>query len=149
VSGSREEVVRRYASAAAENDLETLTRLRHPQWQVEWPQSGERVSSSEAFNAIVRAYPGGSPTTRIERVVGSEDRWVVTPSNTVVRMAGSGDFWWGDWTMTYPDGACYHCIDLIELRDGLVFRETVYWAPPFERPAWRAHLVDEPDPPGP
>ena len=26
--------------------------------------------------------------------------------------------------MTYPDGLVYHCINLIELRDGLAGRET-------------------------
>jgi hypothetical protein len=35
-------------------------------------------------------------------------------------------------------------VDLIELRDGLVHRETMYWAAPFEAPAWRAPWVEHP-----
>ena len=43
--------------------------------------------------------------------------------------------------LDYPDGSSYHVIDLIELRDGLVWRETVYWAAPFEAADWRAPWV--------
>ena len=44
--------------------------------------------------------------------------------------------------MTYPDGQVYDCVDLLELRDGKVFRETVYWAPPFDAPDWRRPFVE-------
>ena len=142
---TNEEIVQRYAAAMAANDLGELSRLRHRDWMVEWPQSGERVLSNDAFDRIIESYPGGRPTVRVGRVVGSEDRWVITPTNDVLRMAGSGDFWWSEWVMTYPDGQVYHCIDLVELRDGRVFREAVYWAPPFVSPDWRAPFVSRPD----
>jgi hypothetical protein len=45
--------------------------------------------------------------------------------------------------MTYPDGALYHCIALVELRDGQIWRETVYWAEPFDAPDWRRPFVDQ------
>jgi hypothetical protein len=139
---TNEEVVRKYAAASAANDVAGLARLRHAGWMVEWPQSGERVMSSDAFAHIVEAYPGGRPHVEVTRIVGSEDRWVVTPTNDVLRVGGSGDFWWGEWEVTYPDGQVYHCIDLVELRDGLVYREAVYWAPPFDAPDWRAPFVE-------
>jgi hypothetical protein len=141
---TNEEVVTRYGAASAANDTEALARLRHPDWEVVWPQSGERVHGSEAFAEIIANYPGGAPITEITRVVGSEDQWVVTSGNTVMRVAGSGDFWWSEWRVTYPDGEVYLVVDLIELRDGLVHRETVYWAAPFEAPAWRSPWVDRP-----
>lgn len=139
---TNEEVVREYARASAELELETLERLRHADWTVHWPQSGERVMSSASFADIVHRYPGGRPTTKVQRIVGGEDRWVVTPGNTVLRVAGTGDAWWGEWVMTYPDGQVYHCVDLIQLRDGLVYRETAYWAPPFDAPDWRRPFVE-------
>lgn len=139
---TNQEVVERYARASAGNDLAALERLRHPDWTVDWPQSGERVHGNESFAEIVRLYPGGRPSTEVSRIIGSEDRWVVSPGNTVVKVVGSGDVWWGEWRMTYPDGQVYHVVDLIELRDGLVRRETVYWAPPFEAPAWRSPFVE-------
>jgi hypothetical protein len=142
---TNEEVVARYATASARNDLEGLEALRHPEWAVDWPQSGERVLASDSFARIVEHYPGGKPTVEVSRIVGAEDRWVVTPGNTVLKVAGSGDFWWGEWVMTYPDGAVYHVVDLIELRDGLVHHESVYWAPPFEAPEWRRPFVETAD----
>jgi hypothetical protein len=137
-----EDVVRKYAAVSAAADLDKIGGLRHPNWSVTWPQSGEQVRSHEAFAEILRHYPGGSPTTELTRVVGTADRWVVTPSNTVVRVAGSGDFWWCEWQMIYPDGNTYLCVDLMELRDGLILNEIVYWAAPFEAPAWRSPWVD-------
>jgi hypothetical protein len=139
---SNEEVVRAYAAASVAADVDAAARLRHPEWIVEWPQSGERVTSSEAFAEIVRNYPGGAPSAKVRRIVGDQDRWLVTPSNTVIRVGGEGDAWWGEWVVTYPDGGTYYCIDLIELRDGLVYRETVYWAAPFAAPEWRAPWVE-------
>ena len=143
---SNEELVRRYAAASARYDLDALASMRHPAWTVDWPQSGERVRGSQAFAAISANYPGGQPIVEIDRIVGSEDHWVVTPGNTVLKIVGSGDFWWSSWIMTYPDGDTYHVVDLIELNEGLVRRETVYWAPPFAAPDWRRpYVADEAD----
>ena len=139
---TNEAIVESYAVACGMNDIPALTRVRHPDWSVVWPQSGERVVSHESWVAIAEQYPGGRPTVELSRLVGSEDRWVVTPGNTVLKVAGSGDFWWGEWMMTYPDGQTYHVVDLIELRDGMIHRETVYWAPPFEAPDWRRQYVE-------
>lgn len=144
MSGNRtnEEVVEQYARALAGMDLDTLASLRHPDWSVDWPQSAERVHDSESYAEIVRRYPGGRPTATVTRIVGSEDRWVVTPGNTVLKIVGSGDSWWGEWLAVYPDGETYHVIALIELRDGRVRHETVYWAPPFAAPEWRRPFVE-------
>ncbi|HJP88823.1 MAG TPA: nuclear transport factor 2 family protein [Candidatus Limnocylindrales bacterium] len=145
VNLSSEETVRQYGQAMVEFDLPTLTRLRHPDWMVYWPQSGERVHGTENFAEIINNYPGGTPRTEVTRIIGSEDRWVVTPGNTVLKVVGSGDFWWAEWRVTYPNDDVYLSVTLIELRDGLVFKETTYWAAPFEAPAWRAPWVDRPD----
>lgn len=144
---TNEECVRQYAAAAAAADFEAQARLRHPDWRVDWPQSGERVESSEHFASVMRNHPGGPPKSRVTRIVGAEDRWVVTPGNTVLKVAGSGDFWTSQWILDYPDGSMWHVIDLMELRDGLVWRETVYWAAPFEAAAWRAPWVQRIGPP--
>lgn len=145
---TNEEIAHRYAEAASRIDLAGMAALRHPDWQASWPQSGERVIGDENYRRIVESYPGGRPASEVHRVVGAADRWVVTPSNTVQQIAGSGDFWWTEWQMTYPDGRSYLCVELMEFRDGLVWRETVYWAEPFEAPDWRATWVRGPEAPG-
>jgi hypothetical protein len=139
---TNEECIQQYGAAMAAFDLPTLTRLRHRDWSVFWPQSGERVHGNEAFVEIIRNYPGGMPKTEVTRIVGAEDRWVVTPGNTVLKVAGSGDFWWAEWRVTYPNDEVYLAVTLIELRDGQVFHETTYWAAPFDAPAWRAPWVE-------
>ena len=139
---TNEECVRQYAAAAAAKDLAALAGLRHPNWMVVWPQSGERVHGNEAFAEIISNYPGGAPTTEVTRIVGAEDQWFVTAGNTVLKVVGSGDFWWSEWRVEYPNGEVYLVVDLLELREGLVYRETVYWAAPFEAPDWRAPWVE-------
>jgi hypothetical protein len=57
-------------------------------------------------------------------------------------VAGSGDFWWCEWRMRYPDGVVYHCVSLMELRDEKIWREVVYWASPFDAPSWRSEWVE-------
>ena len=44
--------------------------------------------------------------------------------------------------MTYPDGKVYVCVALLELRDGLIWRETAYWATPAPPAEWRAGWVE-------
>jgi hypothetical protein len=139
---TNEECVRQNAAAAAAKDLAALAGLRHPNWMVVWPQSGERVHGNEAFAEIISNYPGGAPTTEVTRIVGAEDQWFVTAGNTVLKVVGSGDFWWSEWRVEYPNGEVYLVVDLLELREGLVYRETVYWAAPFEAPDWRAPWVE-------
>ena len=142
---SNEQVVHRYLAAHKAHDYDTVGTLRHPDWTEEWPQSGERVRGHANDRSIMDNWPGGLPQAGDIRVVGAEDRWVVTPALTMVRIVGSGDSWWTDGTATYPDGTAWHAVALLELRGGLVLRETWYFAPPIEAPAWRAQWVERTD----
>ena len=142
VEPSTEEVVRAYLTAAQSGDLDRLSQLRHPEWTEELPQSGELVRGDANERAIAEHYPGGLPTLDRIRIVGSEDRWVVTPSSTVQRVVGSGDSWWADVKVVYRDGSTWFAAKLFELRDATIYRETTYWAEAFEAPAWRARWVE-------
>jgi hypothetical protein len=139
---SNEEVVRRYFKASAAYDYDTTGALRDPEWTREWPQSGERVRGSASDRAIMENWPGGRPSGLSVRVVGSEDQWVVTPFQTIQRIVGSGDFWFADGTSAYPDGSTWFLVALLQLRGGKVYRETWYFAAPFDAPAWRAAWVE-------
>lgn len=138
---TNEEVVRGYVEATVAGDLAAQAAVRDPDWSMEWPQSNEQVVGHDAYRQIISNYPGGAPTSRITRIAGTEDRFVVTPSGTLARVAGQGDFWVGEWEVTYPDGVTYQCVDLMELSRGTIRHETVYWAPRFDAPAWREQWV--------
>ena len=143
---TNEEVVRRYAEAATHWDYDVMSRLRHEQWTAVWPQSGEVVRSTEADKKVTLGYPGGAPTLIANRIVGSEDHWVTSPLGGAYRVAGDGECWWADWRMTYPDGRTWFTLTLFELRDGKIWRETQYWAEPFDAPEWRRDFVDRLNP---
>jgi hypothetical protein len=144
---TNEEVVRAYMQAIVDNDAGALARLRDPGWVLDYPQSGERIRGQANDRAIADNYPGGLPEVDPGRIVGSEDQWVVTPSFTFERVAGSGDTWWTEGQARYPDGSTWFVVSIYRLRDGRVAREITYWAQPFESPAWRAAWVEaiEPD----
>jgi ketosteroid isomerase-like protein len=134
-------VVERYA-AALPTDWDALDELRHPDFVEDWPQSGERIRGHASYRAIHESYPGGQPSASDRKVRGSEDKWVVTPTYTPMRIVGSGDTYFIEARIHYADGDYAHFAGIVELRDGKIAKQTSYFAMPFEAPAWRAALVD-------
>ena len=118
------ELIERYLVANAADDFAALERMRHPDWQEAWPQSGEIVPSSANYRAARLGQPAGAPS--------------VTPG----RSGGSADTWWSEAVVEYGDGSRWLAVSIFELRDGLVHRERVYFGPPFPAPAWRAQWVE-------
>ena len=53
-------------------------------------QSGERLNGLASVQGMAENYPGGYEGLGTPRVVGAEDRWVTTPSFTLLRMGGVG-----------------------------------------------------------
>lgn len=140
-TGNRE-VVARYVAASAANDWDELTKLRAIEWIEDWPQSGERIRGSDHYRAIHEQFPGGMPQYDVDRVVGSDDRWVASPLFTPIKIMGSGDAWMVEGRFSYPNGEVYLGVKHLELRDGRVRHETTYWAPPFPAPEWRRRWVE-------
>lgn len=89
---------------------------------IEWPQSGEVIRGKQNIAELRAAYPN-------------------PPTATLRRIIGSGDLWAAEMIFDY-DGARYYTVLIHEYRDGLVARETCYYAAPFEAPAWRAQWVE-------
>ena len=96
--------------------------LRHPDYVMEMPQSGERIRGRERMRAFQEAYPN-PPTIQPRRVVGAGDVWVVEARS---------DY----------GGQIFHVAMIVEFRDGKIWRDTRYYAEPFEAPAWRAQWVE-------
>ena len=135
------EVIEAYSTALTK-DLDQLDALRHPDYVEDWPQSGERVRGRANMRAIDEHYPGNLTQGAALRIVGSEDRWVLTPSYSALRIEGTGDVYTCVWQATYPDGKRWHVISLIELQDHLVWRATTFFAEAFDAPGWRAGWVE-------
>lgn len=139
---TNEEVIHAYVHALTVDDSAALARLRDPAWFLDYPQSGERIRGHANERAIAENYPGGIPEVDPGRIVGSEDHWVVTPSFTFERIAGSGETWWSEGRARYPDGSTWFTATMYHLHDHRVVREVTYWAEPFDAPAWRAGWVE-------
>jgi hypothetical protein len=43
-------------------------------------------------------------------------------------------------------GQAVHYVSIVELKDGKMWRDTRYYAEPFEAPEWRSHLVERMEP---
>jgi len=125
---SAEELLRTYVEASARDDFEAMEALRHPDWRELWPQSGEVVAGSGNYRIVRTQRPEGSP-----RVVPG-------------RLGGSGDCWWGEAVIHYGDGSRWLGITVFELRDGLIYRERVYFGPAVPAPEWRAQWVESEEP---
>lgn len=138
--GNRE-IVEQYEQAVG-RDWDLLRSVCQPDYVEEWHQSGERIRGIENFIAIHTNYPGGTPNSDPERVVGSADKWVLTPSYTPLRIVGTGDTYTLVSRVNYPDGTESHLVTLVELKNGLVAHAETYFAEPFEAPEWRAQWVE-------
>ncbi len=104
--------------------------LRHEDYAMEMPQSGERIRGPENMRAFQEAFAGYSnlPSIRIRRVLIKDGLWVVEGVND------------------YGGGQVYYVVLIVELRDGKWWRDTRYYAEPFEAPEWRARWVERMEP---
>lgn len=140
---STREIVDRYAKALETTDLDALATVLHDDYLEEYPQSGERIHGGANLLAIMANYPGGIPlSARVDSVVGAEDRWVVSPSYTPMRIDGAGDQYTAVAHVFYPDGSDWHVIQLIRVKDGKIYRVTSFYAPQFDAPDWRTPYVE-------
>jgi hypothetical protein len=102
--------------------------MRHQDYTMEIPQSGERIRGREKMREFQArefqaAYPN-PPTMQLRRVLVRDGLWVI------------------EWVNDYGSGRVYDVVAIVELRDGKIFRETRYYAEPFEAPEWRAQWVE-------
>ena len=144
---SNRSVVERYARALTDRDIDTLVSLLHDEYVCRYPQSGELIRPG-GYRAVIENYPGSEGAgvgPAFDRIVGSDDRFVSTPSFpswSVVHLVGSGDDFTLAGTVAYPNGETWHVVALLTLRDGRIWRELDYFAEPFEPAEWRRPYVE-------
>jgi hypothetical protein len=101
--------------------------LRHEDYMMEMPQSGERIRGRENMlgfqKALARNLPN-PPSIRIDRVRVRDGLWVKEGVND------------------YGDGVISNSVVIYELKDGKIWRDTRYYSQPFEAPRWRAQWVE-------
>ena len=126
-------------TALNSGDIDATVAAFHEDVVEVFPQSGEEFRGRETMRALYRDFESrGSFTAGVDRVIGSEDRWVMTPSFSLVRVTGSGDEYTIMGRVRYPSGEEWHVIQLVRMRDGTIGHLTSYFAEPFEAPEWRA-----------
>ena len=103
---------------------EAEDRIRHDEYTMEWPQSGERLRGRDTMRAFQEANAGARPPRWVRRVLVREGLWVVEGS---VDYGGGRE---GDFVL------------ILELREGRVFKETRYYAEPFEAKEERAEWFE-------
>jgi hypothetical protein len=119
-----EQQVRRFlAELFSDLSAEAEYEMRHQDYIMEMPQSGERIRGREKMRQFQEAFPT-PPTIRLRRVVVRDGLWVIDGVND------------------YGEGQVFTVVLIIELRDGKMWRDTCYYAEPFEAPEWRAQLVE-------
>ena len=97
--------------------------IRHEDYVMQMPQSGEFIRGRQRMRGFQEAYPS-PPSIRLRRVLVRDGLWVVEGVND------------------YGEGQVFSVVLIIELRDGKMWRDTRYYAEPFEAPEWRAQWVE-------
>lgn len=122
-----------------------MDEMADPDFVLEYPQSGERIRGKENNLAVLKNYPG-LPDAKLGAVRGAEDKWVLTPSWTPLRITGSGDRYSVEGRLVYPNGEVWHFVELFDLRNDKVTKLTEYFAPQFPPADWRSPWVEVEEP---
>ena len=122
---SRGDVISRYEAASAKDDFDAMASLRHRDWQMLLPQSGELLRGHANYVGMRRNRPEGAP--RVEPL----------------RHGGGGDVWWSEAIVHYADGTRWLAVTVYEFEGDLIRHERVYFGQPFAGPAWRAKWVEK------
>ena len=108
-----------FSNLSAEAEYE----LRHLDYVMEMPQSGESIRGREKMREFQEAYPT-PPSIQLRRVLVREGLWIVEGVND------------------YGGEQVFDVVLHIELKDGKIWRDRRYYAEPFEAPEWRAQWVE-------
>jgi hypothetical protein len=92
---------------------------------LEFPQSGERFEGVDNFREWRSDYPEDTSVEFRE-------------------VRGSGEHWVAEIAISYGGGEPKLGVSILEFRDDLIARETIYVADPWEAPEWRARWRSAP-----
>jgi hypothetical protein len=97
--------------------------VRHYEYVMEMPQSGERFRGRENMRAFQRTHPTPPSSLQVRRVLVKEGLWVV------------------EGVIDYGDGRGFTVVLILELKAGKMWRDRWYFA---ERASWcDGYVLDE------
>ena len=114
--------LKRHWDASDANDFKVEHEIYRDDAVLYYPQSGERIRGRNNIQESRYVQP-------------NEKRFAVQ------RIIGSGDLWITEFVLTY-DGLPSYAVSIMEFREGLVTRETQYFAAGFDPAPSRTHLVE-------
>jgi hypothetical protein len=120
---ARQFLIELFTNLSAEAEYET----RHDDYVMEMPQSRERIRGRENMREFQRSFADNSnpPTIHLRRVTVRDGLWILEGVND------------------YGEGRVFTVVAIFELKDGKIWRDTRYYAEPFDAPQWRADLVEQ------
>ncbi len=111
----------------AANGFRAAGALLHDDYQLDWPQSGERIRGRENFVAVNEHYPAAG-------------RWSFTVRRLVADVGAVAT------EVAVTDGVqAGTAITFSEVRNGRIVRQTEYWPDTFAAAPWRADWVERTD----
>jgi ketosteroid isomerase-like protein len=133
-------IVERFVETLGSGDPDAYESALDEDAVIVYPQSGERFRGRRNLRALLDEFIArdGGFRPRLERVIGDDPSWLISPVYTLVQVEGSGEQFTATGRVRYPDGTEWHLVQLIEVRGGRISQVTSYFAEPFEAPAWRA-----------
>ena len=140
-------VLERLMEIITNGEYDALPEVLHPDFVQEIPQSGERVVGIQNFRKILENLPGGGSGLTFARdphIAGDEERYVMTPTFTAVRVEGIGDELTSYVQAKYPDGSDWYIVTFSSYKDGKMIRRVDFFAPFFDPPEWRAEWAEKP-----
>lgn len=107
----------------------------------ERPQSGERMRGIANARAALE-HDRNPPLSLVQRIIGAEDTWVLTPSFTLVGVAGTGDHYMAEARTKYANGDTSCSVHIFQFQNGKIVKITEYSAAPFPPAEWRSAWVE-------
>jgi hypothetical protein len=101
--------------------------VRHEDYVMEMPQSGERIRGRERMREFQESYSSNATPPvglRVRRVLVRDGLWIV------------------EGNIGYDDGQVFDVVLILELRDGKMWHDRWYFAKSFEAPKWRARWFE-------
>ena len=140
-------LVERYMAGFTAGDWDAVARCVADDFVEVYPQSGETIRGRENFRSLLQhmpaadGYQGALAPTSVH-VLGGEDRWVLTPSFTTMKIEGTGDLFTVVFRVNYPDRSDWYVVSMLQLRDDRIARATTFFGPLFEPAEWRRPYVE-------